>query len=120
MSRPKYHKWTTAEDQTLRRLAGEGKRSAEIARALGLRTAQVYHYAHDHEISVRTRGYIHTHAADAEPRPWTDSELMMLALLRWRRKSIDYCAGFLGRTRWECKKMLERHPDYFAEREAAI
>ena len=80
MSRPKYHKWTTAEDQTLRRLAGEGKRSAEIARALGLRTAQVYHYAHDHEISVRTRGYIHTHAADVEPRPWTDSELMMLAL----------------------------------------
>lgn len=119
MKRHKYHKWTTAEDRTLRELAGKGKRTSEIAEALGLRTMQVYHYARDHEISVRTRGYTRVNE-DSEPCPWTDSELMMLTLLRWQRKSYDYCAGFLGRPRWECAKMIERHPDYFTEREAAI
>lgn len=119
--RNKYHKWTMSEDRTLRELAGKGKKTSEIAKVLGLRTEQVYHYARDHEIDIRTRGYIRTNgAADAEPRPWTDSELMMLTLLRWQRKSIDYCAGFLGRKRWECMKMIDRHPDYFAEREAVI
>ena len=115
VGRGHYHKWTTDEVNTVRKMAGEGKRTRAIAEKLGLTSQQIRSCAASNGIYIKTRGYEKNYTLPVGI-DWSDTELMLLTLMRWQKKSWEECAEFLGRRKDDCRKAFDRHPDYFTER----